>query len=65
MKIVADSVRFLGGGGAGGARGAGGLGWPRRRTARPERSGLVKGGGPPAGFDEGPGGGGGADDIPF
>ncbi len=55
VKIVADSVRFLGGGGAGGARGGGGRG-----PSAPD-----EGGGPPAGFDEGPGGGGSADDIPF
>jgi single-strand DNA-binding protein len=64
VKIVADSVRFLGGGGAGGARGAGGAGGPgggQRGPGAPD-----EGGGPPAGFDEGPGGGGpGADDIPF
>ena len=62
VKIVADSVRFLGGG-AGGARGAGGAGGPgggQRGPGAPD-----EGGGPPAGFDEGPGGGGSADDIPF
>ena len=59
VKIVADSVGFLGGG-AGGARGAGGPGGGQRGPGAPD-----EGGGPPAGFDEGPGGGGGADDIPF
>ncbi|MEI7704369.1 MAG: single-stranded DNA-binding protein [Deltaproteobacteria bacterium] len=58
VKIVADSVRFLGGG-AGGARGAGG---GQRAPGAPEESG------PPGGFEEGSGsgsGGGGGDDIPF
>ena len=56
VKIVAESVRFIGGG-AGGA--GGGRGGPRGPSAPDE------GGGPPAGFDEGPGGGGPGDDIPF
>jgi single-strand DNA-binding protein len=65
VKVVADTVRFLGGGGGagrggarGGAGGAGGAGGP------PDDMG-----GPPPGFDEGPGGGGGSggghEDIPF
>jgi single-strand DNA-binding protein len=55
VKIVADTVRFLGGGGAGGGQ----------RPARPPHDEMA----PPAGFEEGPGdgghGGGGGDDIPF
>jgi single-strand DNA-binding protein len=55
VKVVADTVRFLGGRGAGGAGGGGG--------GRPMADE------PPGGFDEpdagGPGGGGGPDDIPF
>ena len=54
VKVVADTVRFLGGG-AGAGRGA-----PR---TTPEEAG-----GPPAGFEEGPAdapSGGSADDIPF
>ena len=56
VKVVADTVRFLGGRGAGGAGGAAGGG------GRPMADE------PPGGFDEpdsgGPGGGG-PDDIPF
>ncbi len=60
VKVVADTVRFLGGrgGGAGASAGAGGGGRPM-----PDE--------PPGGFDEpdggspGGGGGGGPDDIPF
>jgi len=63
VKIVADSVRFLGGGGAGAGGGAGrggGAGGPQRGGQAPDE------GGPPPGFDEGSGGGsGGGDDIPF
>ncbi len=57
VKVVADSVRFLGGGGAG--RGAGGGGGA-------QRGGHDEGGsgGPPPDFEGGPGGGS-ADDIPF
>lgn len=60
VKVVADTVRFLGGGGAGGAR-----------PSRPPQDEM---GGPPPGFEEpadsgpqggGHGGGGGGDDIPF
>ncbi len=63
VKVVADTVRFIGGGGAGrggqgGQRGqGGGQGGP------PDDMG-----GPPPGFDDGGhggGGGGGGDDIPF
>jgi single-strand DNA-binding protein len=63
VKVVADSVRFLGG------RGAGGGGGPGGRSQGPEDMG------PPGGFEEpdsgpvggghGGGGGGGPDDIPF
>jgi single-strand DNA-binding protein len=60
VKVVADTVRFLGGGGAG----AGG--------ARPSRPQSDETGGPPPGFEEpadhgpqGGGHGGGGDDIPF
>jgi len=68
VKVVADSVRFLGGGaggarGAGGPGGAGGAGGPGGGQRAP--SGPDEGGGPPPGFEEGPGGGGSADDIPF
>ena len=61
VKVVADTVRFLGGRGAGGAGGPGG--------ARGGGPGMPEE--PPAGFDEnagggpGGGGGGGPDDIPF
>src|SRR5512140_3401858 len=55
VKVVADTVRFLGGGGGGAGRGAGG--------GRPAQSGGAGGPpdemGPPPGFDEGGGGGGG------
>jgi single-strand DNA-binding protein len=64
VKVVADTVRFLGGGagrGAGAGAGAGG--------ARPAPSGPDDQGGPPPGFDEGGNGGGsgggGHEDIPF
>jgi single-strand DNA-binding protein len=59
VKIVGDTVRFLGGGGQGGQRSTG----PRASSDHME--------GPPPGFDEGPGdmggghGGPGGDDIPF
>jgi single-strand DNA-binding protein len=68
VKVVADTVRFLGGGG----RGAGGPGGPGgARGGAPGGGDDV--GGPPPGFDDqgsagGPGGGGGGsgnDDIPF
>jgi single-strand DNA-binding protein len=61
VKVVADTVRFLGGRGAGGAGGAGG-----------GAGGRPGGDEPPGGFEEpeagghgGGGGGGGPDDIPF
>jgi single-strand DNA-binding protein len=59
VKVVADTVRFLGGGGAGRGAGAGG--------ARPAQGGPDDQGGPPPGFDDagGGGGGGGGEDIPF
>jgi len=58
VKVVADTVRFLGGGARGAGAGAG------ASTGRPEN------GGPTPGFDEGQGepsqgGGPGGDDIPF
>ncbi|HET8722711.1 MAG TPA: single-stranded DNA-binding protein [Anaeromyxobacteraceae bacterium] len=56
VKIVADSVRFLGGGAG---RGAGGPG-----AGGGQRGGHDEGGGPPPDFEGGPGGGS-ADDIPF
>jgi single-strand DNA-binding protein len=73
VKVVADTVRFIGGGaGAGGARG-GAPGAPRGGGA-PGAGGGQGGppddmGGPPPGFDDGGhgggGSGGGGDDIPF
>lgn len=57
VKVVAETVRFLStgarGAGAGAERGGG------RPSGPPEESG------PPGGFDEGPGGSGPGDDIPF
>ncbi|HEX9306029.1 MAG TPA: single-stranded DNA-binding protein [Anaeromyxobacter sp.] len=68
VKVVADTVRFLGGRGAGGAGGAGGgRGGPGPADEAPGGfeedmgGGGGGGGGPPAGG----GGGGGPDDIPF
>ncbi len=53
VKVVADTVRFLGGGGAGAQRSGG---------VRPSNDEM----GPPPGFEEGGGNGGsGGDDIPF
>ena len=60
VKVVADTVRFLGGGGGGGQRSAG---------PRPSHDEM----GPPPGFDDAPGeggghgggGGAGGEDIPF
>jgi len=64
VKVVADTVRFLGGGGAGAGRGPGGPGGPG--GARPPQGGPDDQGGPPGGFDESSGGsGGGHEDIPF
>ena len=63
VKVVADTVRFLGGGGAGAGRGPGGPG-----GARPAQGGPDDQGGPPGGFEEGGSGGGsggGHEDIPF
>jgi single-strand DNA-binding protein len=63
VKVVADTVRFLGGRGAGGAGGAGGGGGGRGGHGPADE--------PPGGFEEdaggggGGGGGGGPDDIPF
>ncbi|BDG02751.1 single-stranded DNA-binding protein [Anaeromyxobacter oryzae] len=65
VKVVAETVRFLGGGAGGGGRGAGGAGGGRPHAEEP-----------PGGFEEpdmgpgpsgggGGGGGGGPDDIPF
>jgi single-strand DNA-binding protein len=66
VKVVADTVRFLGGrgaGGPGGPVGAGGPGGAGRGGSAPMADE------PPGGFDEGSGGGGGGgggpDDIPF
>jgi single-strand DNA-binding protein len=61
VKVVADTVRFLGGRGAGGAGAPGGGGRGGGPGASEE---------PPGGFEEnggapGGGGGGGPDDIPF
>ena len=60
VKVVAETVRFLGGG-AGGGRG--GMGAPGRGGHGPDEPQ------PPGGFEEdgghGGGGGGGPDDIPF
>jgi single-strand DNA-binding protein len=64
VKVVADSVRFIGGGG--GARG--GQGGPGGAPRGGGQSGPPDDmGGPPPGFDDGGhgGGGGGGDDIPF
>ena len=64
VKVVADTVRFLGGGGAGAGRGAG----PGAGGARPPQGGPDDQSGPPPGFDDsssGSGGGGGHEDIPF
>jgi len=69
VKVVADTVRFLGGRGAGGAAGAGGAGGGGRGGHGPADE-------PPGGFEEDagggggggggpPSGGGGPDDIPF
>ena len=65
VKVVADSVRFIGGGG-GGARGGQGGGASRGGGQGGPPDDM---GGPPPGFDDGGhgggGGGGGGDDIPF
>ena len=64
VKVVADTVRFLGGRGAGGGAAGGGGGGGGGRGPAPEE------GPPQGGFDEGDvgnggGGGPGGDDIPF
>ena len=68
VKVVADTVRFLGGGGAGGA-GGGPRGAPRGGGQGGQGGPPDDMGGPPPGFDDhgggGGGGGGGGDDIPF
>jgi single-strand DNA-binding protein len=60
VKVVAETVRFLSTGGRGAGAGAGG---GERGGGRP--SGPPEESGPPGGFDEGPGGSGPGDDIPF
>jgi len=65
VKVVADTVRFLGGGGAGGGTRGGAPGGPRGGGQGGPPDDM---GGPPPGFDDnggGGGGGGGGDDIPF
>jgi single-strand DNA-binding protein len=63
VKVVADTVRFLGGRGAGGAGGSGGAGGGRGGHGPADEA--------PGGFEENGGGGGGGgggsgpDDIPF
>jgi single-strand DNA-binding protein len=68
VKVVADSVRFLGGGaGRGPGAGAGAAGGPGG-GARAPQGGPDDQGGPPPGFDDGGssgGSGGGHEDIPF
>jgi single-strand DNA-binding protein len=68
VKVVADTVRFLGGRGAGGAGGAGGGGrgghGPGEEPPGGFEEGDVGGGGGPGGAGPGAGGGG-PDDIPF
>jgi single-strand DNA-binding protein len=65
VKVVADTVRFLGGRGAGGGVGGGGGGGGRPMADEPP-GGFEEpeAGGPPGGGGGG-GGGGGPDDIPF
>lgn len=65
VKVVADTVRFIGGGGGGARGGAGGAQRGGGQGGPPDDMG-----GPPPGFDDGGhggggGGGGGGDDIPF
>ncbi len=59
VKVVADNVRFLGGGGAGAGAGANAGGGPHSAPPRPSPDD-----GPPPGFDDG-GHGPGGEDIPF
>jgi len=61
VKVVADTVRFLGGRGAGGAGGAGGGAGGRPMADEPP-GGFEE---PEAGGHGGGAGGGGPDDIPF
>src|SRR5512138_3722699 len=64
VKVVADTVRFLGGRGAGGGAGGGGGGrGPGMPDEPPGGFEEPDAGGPPSGG--GGGGGGGPDDIPF
>ncbi len=72
VKVVADTVRFLGGGGAGAGGGGGGRGGGFRGGQGGGQGGPPDDmGGPPPGFDDNGGGGGGGgggpggDDIPF
>ena len=65
VKVVADTVRFIGGGGGARAGGQGGAPRGGGQGGPPDDMG-----GPPPGFDDagpggGGGGGGGGDDIPF
>jgi len=69
VKVVADTVRFIGGGGGGARGGQGGPGGAPRGGGQGGPPDDM--GGPPPGFDDagpgggGGGGGGGGDDIPF
>jgi single-strand DNA-binding protein len=66
VKVVADTVRFLGGrGGAGAAGGAAGGGRPSQDEPPAGFEEPDSGGGGHAGGGGGGGGGGGPDDIPF
>jgi len=64
VKVVADTVRFLGGGGRGAGGGGGGGG--RQPTPEEAPGGFEEGGGDVGGGGgHGPAGGGPGDDIPF
>jgi single-strand DNA-binding protein len=67
VKVVADTVRFLGGRGAGGVGGAGGAGGGRGGPGPVDEppGGFEDDGGHGGGSGGGSGGGGGPDDIPF
>lgn len=68
VKVVAETVRFLGGGAGGGARRAGGSGGPEIDGPPPGHFEEDAGPGPSSGGGHGGGGGGGGggpDDIPF
>jgi single-strand DNA-binding protein len=74
VKVVADTVRFIGSGAGGAGGGRGGAPGAPRGGGAPGAGGGPGGppddmGGPPPGFDDGGhgggGGGGGGDDIPF